>query len=280
MRMKQIKMLLPLVTAVVMMLPASVGAQDNAPADDAARALWQHATEAYADKRFSEAVEAFTRIADQGYVSAELFYNLGNAWFKAGQNNVGANGRQFAGGELGRAVLNYRRALKIDPSMSDAQYNLDLAVDYTNDTDGVPEFVMARVWRSLRDMLSSNAWGAVSIVILALMLALTILYLLSRNISLRKAGFYGALLLAVLFVLTTLLAASQRAVESRDDVAVVVCRDTAPVHSSPDSETKIIREPSQGVTVTTGRTLNEWTEITFADGEKGWIRTGDIETIR
>lgn len=278
--MKQFRILLAIATAAVMMLPVCVSAQDNASSDQAADALWRHATEAYADKRFPEAVESFTRIADMGYMSAELYYNLGNAWFKAGQNNIGQNGRPFASGELGRAVLNYRRALKIDPSMSDAQYNLDLAVDYTNDTDGVPEFVMARVWRSLRDQLSSDAWAAISISLLAVMLALSLLYLLARDIARRKAGFYGALLTALLFVVTTLLAASQRSVELRDDVAVVVCRDTAPVHSSPDSETKVIREPSQGVTVTVGRTHGDWREITFADGEKGWIRTSDIETIR
>lgn len=277
--MKQIKSLLLTICFAVAACPAALHAQDSAPAADGVEALWRHATSAYTDKRFAEAAETFARIADMGYSSAELYYNLGNAYFKAGQSNVGANNRPFAGGELGRAVLNYRRALKIDPSMGDAQYNLELAVDYTNDTDGVPEFVMARVWRSLRDLLSSNAWAVVSIVSLAALLTLTILYLLSRNIALRKAGFYGALTLLLLFVLTSLLAASQRSVELRDDVAVVVCRDTAPVHSSPDSETKVIREPSQGVTVTTGRTHDQWCEITFADGEKGWIRNSDIEKI-
>lgn len=278
--MKRIKILLSTLTAAAMLLPAALHAQEGTSDGDAVGALWKHATDAYSEKRFDEAIESFTRISEMGYGSAELYYNLGNAYFKAGQGNISAAGRPFASGELGRAVLNYRRALKIDPSMSDAQYNLDLAVDYTNDTDGVPEFVLARVWRSLRDMLSSNAWGILSIVLLALMLTLAMLYLLSRNIARRKAGFYGALLLAVLFVLTTLLAASQRAVERRDDQAVVICRDTAPVHSSPDSETKIIREPSQGVTVTVGRTLGGWREITFADGEKGWIRNDDIELIR
>lgn len=278
--MKQIRMLLSTAMTLAMMLPTALRAQDNATHENAVDALWRHATEAYADKRFTEAAETFTRISDMGYGSAELYYNLGNAYFKAGQSDIGANGRPFASGELGRAVLNYRRALKIDPSMSDAQYNLDLAVDYTNDTEGIPEFVMSRVWRSLRDMLSSNAWAAISIAALAVMLALATMYLLSRNIAMRKAGFYGALLLALLFIVTTLLAASQRSVELRDDMAVVVCRDTAPVHSSPDSETKVIREPSQGVTVTVGRTLGGWSEITFAVGEKGWIRTADIEIIR
>ncbi len=82
-----------------------------------------------------------------------------------------------------------------------------------------------------------------------------------------------------MFVLATVMAASQRSVERRDDMAVVVCRDTAPVHSSPDNETKVIREPGQGVTVTLSRSLGEWSEIIFADGEKGWIRSAQIEKI-
>ncbi len=269
------------IAALALLLAAPLGtrAQQSEYADLAVDALWSSANEAYAEKRFAEAAELYTRIAEMGYSSAELYYNTGNAYFKAGQNDIALNGRPFASGQLGRAVLNYRRALRLDPSMSDAQYNLDLAVDHTNDTDGVPEFVMARVWRSLRNMLSSNAWAALSIVLLAAVLTLTILYLLSRNVALRKAGFFGALLLAMLFVLATVMAASQRSVERRDDMAVVVCRDTAPVHSSPDNETKVIREPGQGVTVTLSRTLGEWSEIIFADGEKGWIRSAQIEKI-
>ena len=179
------------IAALALLLAAPLGtrAQQSEYADLAVDALWSSANEAYAEKRFAEAAELYTRIAEMGYSSAELYYNTGNAYFKAGQNDIALNGRPFASGQLGRAVLNYRRALRLDPSMSDAQYNLDLAVDHTNDTDGVPEFVMARVWRSLRNMLSSNAWAALSIVLLAAVLTLTILYLLSRNVALRKAGF-------------------------------------------------------------------------------------------
>jgi SH3-like domain-containing protein len=60
---------------------------------------------------------------------------------------------------------------------------------------------------------------------------------------------------------------------------VVICNDTTPVHASPDSASKIIRQPSQGVTIEVLRSHGEWSEILFADGEKGWIRTSQIENI-
>ena len=64
-----------------------------------------------------------------------------------------------------------------------------------------------------------------------------------------------------------------------DDRAVVICNDTTPVHASPESGSKVIRQPSQGVTVRVSRSYGEWSEIIFADGEKGWIRSAKIENI-
>ena len=60
---------------------------------------------------------------------------------------------------------------------------------------------------------------------------------------------------------------------------MVICNDTTPVHASPDSASKIIRRPSQGVTVEVLRNHDNWCEILFADGEKGWIREANIEKI-
>mgnify|MGYP003290711600 CR=1 FL=1 len=97
-----------------------------------ARASWEAGIEAYNAKEYAEAVEAFETVVASDYASAEVYYNLANAYFKLGQQS--ASSRPFAGGELGRAVLNYERALKLDPTLDDARYNLDIAKDYTNDT--------------------------------------------------------------------------------------------------------------------------------------------------
>ena len=70
----------------------------------------------------------------------------------------------------------------------------------------------------------------------------------------------------------------QQAIEF-DANAVVICNDTTPVHASPDSASKIIRQPSQGVTVRISREHSNWTEVVFADGEMGWISNAHIEAI-
>lgn len=250
-----------------------------ADAKTTADVCWQRAIDAYTERRYADAVADFEQVAALGYHSADLYYNLGNAYFKLGQERLNGIGRPFASGELGRAVLNYRRALRLDPSMTDARYNLELAVDYTNDTQAIPEPLIASLWHSLRDKATSNSWATLSLIGLALALVALLVYLLAERALYRKIAFALCVVLVLLFVLFLSLSLSQRAAMKERTRAVVICNDTTPVHASPDSASKVIRQPSQGVTLTTLRNHEGWSEILFADGEKGWIRTSQIELI-
>lgn len=264
------------VVFAALLLPSKLMAAD---AKTTAEVCWSEGIAAYEAKEYSEAVRCFEQVAELGYTSADLYYNLANSYFKLGEQLAEEGNRKFSGGELCRAVLNYHRALREDPALEDARYNLELAVDYTNDTEPLPESFIVTLWRGARDTATSNSWAIASLVLFGLMLGLIIFYLLSNNIALRKLSFFAALLLFVGFILSTTFALSSRSEVVGDNRAVVVCSDTTPVHASPESESKIIRQPSQGVTIRVVREYGEWSEISFADGEKGWIRSSKIEKI-
>lgn len=265
-----------IVVAVALVLPTTLRAAD---AKTTAEAEWKRGIEAYSGGDYAAAVEAFEHIVALGEASADVYYNLGDAYFKLGQQRTTSSGRAFAEGELGRAILNYHRALVLNPAMEDARYNLDLARDLTNDTTAVPLSFAANIWLALRNMTTTNGWTITSIVALALCLTLTLLYLLSERIAVRKVSFFLAVLLGILFILATVLAISGRSAIESDRRAVVICNDSTPVHASPDSASKVIRRPSQGVTITRLRDHDSWCEVLFADGEKGWIRGSYIEMI-
>ena len=256
-------------------MPTNIQAAD---ATTTAKVHWEEGIAAYENRNYKEAVEAFESIIALDEASAEVYYNLANAYFKLGQHKENA-ARPFSAGELGKAVLNYHRAIKLNPAMADARYNLELAVDHTNDTENIPQSFIATLWQGLRSMMTSNGWTVTSIVMLAMALILVMFYLLSANILLRKVGFFVAIVLIVSFIVTSALAMSSRRALLNDDRAVVICNDTTPVHASPDSASKIIRQPSQGVTVRISRVHGDWTEISFADGEMGWIRNSNIEAV-
>lgn len=250
-----------------------------ADARTTAEACWREGIAAYEAKDFGSAVENFERVAELGYASGDLYYNLANSYFKLGEQAAEEGLSKFSGGELGRAVLNYRRALRLDPTLEDARYNLELAVDHTNDTEALPDSFIVTIWRSVSNLAHTNSWALASLVMLGLMLGLVIFYLLSNSIALRMVSFFSAIILIVGVILSVALALYSKYEAEDDSRAVVICADTTPVHASPESGSKVIRQPSQGVTVKVSRSHGEWSEIIFADGEKGWIRSAKIEKI-
>lgn len=240
-----------------------------------AEAEWQRGIEAYSAKDYATAKEAFERVEAMGYASADLYYNLGNAYLKLGEQHD----KRYSEGELGRAILNYRRALKLDPTMEDARYNLDIVHDYTNDTEPIPNGVMGSMWLAVSGIISSNGWAATSIVSLVAALILIMFYLLSSLIALRKVAFFSSIFLIFAFVLSTAFAISQRRASEQSSEAVILCNDICPVHASPDNTSKVIRQPSQGVSVKILRNHDTWSEIEFVDGEKGWITSKSVELV-
>ena len=244
-----------------------------------AEACWQEGIEAYEAKDFGAAVECFERVVELGYASGDLYYNLANSYFKLGEQYTEEGQHKFSGGELGRAVLNYHRALRLDPTLEDARYNLELAVDNTNDTEALPESFIVTIWRNMSNLAHTNSWAVASLVMFGLMLALVIFYLLSNNITLRMLGFFGSIILVVAVIFSVAFALYSKKEAEEDNRAVVICSDTTPVHASPEGGSKIIRQPSQGVTVMVSRSHGDWSEIVFADGEKGWIRSEKIVRI-
>src|SRR5919197_1709802 len=68
------------------------------------------ATQEYAQGHFKEAISGYEALVRAGQLSANLFYDLGNAYFRTG--------------DFGRAILNYERALALEPHHPEAQANL------------------------------------------------------------------------------------------------------------------------------------------------------------
>jgi len=234
------------------------GARDN-------DALWDAANTAYVNNDYAVAIERYDSILATGKVSAKLYYNLANAHFKAG--------------DIGRAILNYNRALRLSPSSDDIRYNLAIAQSYTKDNIGsVPVFFMLRWLRDVRAMAGSNAWAWMSLLTLAIALAAGLLYLLAGRIALRKTGFYCAIAFFVLFLFSASNAAIGRREAADPDKAIVI-NNAAPVKSSPDAGSKDIFVIHEGTAVTILSRLGQWYEISLADGNKGWVLAEAIEVI-
>ncbi len=228
-------------------------------------AIWDAANDAYINSEYEKAARLYESILADGLFSMKLYYNLANAYFR--------------NGEIGKAILYYNRALVLAPNNDDVRHNLAIAESYTKDKiEEVPEFFFNSWMRTVRNTLSCSSWTFVSLALLALTLALGIVYLLSQRIAARKGGFYGMLASLLLFIVATSFAASERH-KMTDREQAVVMSGTASVKSSPDRSATDLFVLHEGTKVRIVETVEDWSEIVIADGKKGWIENGKIERI-
>lgn len=226
---------------------------------------WEMGNKAYMEGAYDKAIEEYCAILEGGEYSLELYYNLANAYFK--MENIG------------KAILYYNKALRIAPSQEDVLHNLAIAETRTKDKiTAVPEFFLHRWMRVVRNSVSCNAWGALSILFFALILTFVLLFLLASRLGVRKAGFYGALCSLLLFVATTAFAISSRNDSLTKDEAVVMSSAIS-VKSSPDRSATDLFVLHEGTKLRIVAEFDEWIEVVIADGKKGWTERKNIETI-
>jgi tetratricopeptide (TPR) repeat protein len=239
---------------LLLLLPLSAGAVTKAEADSA-----------YAGEQYQKAAKLYEQLLQQG-VSADLYYNLGNAYYR--MDNIT------------QAVLNYERALTLAPGDADVRFNLQMARSKTIDKI-VPESEMFFVtwYRSLVNLMSVDGWAWTGLAALFAAIVLTLLYLFSSPIWLRKVGFFGGALSLLLFVLSSLFAWQQKQAHLQRPGAIIV-RSAVNVKSTPSKNGTDLFILHEGTKVTvTDSTMKGWKEIRVADGKEGWVETSEIEVI-
>ena len=257
------KSLRKVVTVVTLLL--SLGASMNIQAKDL-DSFWTAGVQAYTDGKFSDASAAWTSIEESGQKSAKLYYNLGNAWFKQGN--------------YPKAILNYERALRLDPSYSDARYNLEFTSNFVQDKiEPVPEFILKSFARKICYLMSSNAWAVIFLVLLAAALVMGLLFLLGSSVGKRRAGFYCGIVLLLLSAGALSFSIWQKSDSVKTDTAIVMS-PVSSVKSSPSSgSSKDLFVIHEGTKVTILDEVGTWRNISLADGRQGWIPASDIEII-
>ncbi len=223
------------------------------------------ANKAYAAGLYAEAAGLYKRVADAGYESPELFYNLGNAFFK--QN------------DFTHAILWYERALKLDPGNEDISFNLNVAnTKIADKIEPLPELFYKRWYYGLVRLMPVDTWALAGVVLFITSLLGLVLYQVSRVLVLRKAGFWSAAVLLFLSAGTLVLAWSGYRSSYTVKEAVLVA-PTITVKSSPDEKSTDLFVLHEGTKVRLTDRINDWYEIRIANGSVGWLPQSALETL-
>ena len=227
-----------------------------------AQTTFDAANAAYAGGRYEEAAKLYQTLIDE-QPDATVYYNLGNAQFKQG--------------ELAQAILSYERSLRLDPSNKDAQYNLKFA--QSRITDNIPEqdFFLSSWARAVRNRLNERSWIIISITLFILALTGLLLFLLSRELWLRKTAFHIAWIALLFSVIAGLNAGSLHKRDTLRNEAIIT-QGVVNAKSSPDRSGTDLFTIHEGTKVTIRESIGEWVNIHVGNNE-GWVRAQNLERI-
>lgn len=231
----------------------------------AQNAAIKEAEEAYTKEDYGKAIELYEGVLKSNGPSAAIYYNLGNAYYKANK--------------IAPAILNYERALVLDPGDSDVRFNLQLARQKSVDKiEPVGDFFLTEWFEAIQNMGVADSWAKLGIVCFVLFIGCLILFFFSKYIRLKKIGFYLGLLLLVVVIFANIFASHQKdRIVNRK--SAIIFAPTVTIKSSPDASGTDLFILHEGTKIFIKSKLGEWNEITTEDGSVGWIPTKDIEII-
>ena len=247
----------------LLVLLVAVGAPQVAHVQDE---LFQQGNQFYQAEDWSEAISAYENLLAAGFEGADLYYNLGNAYFKKG--------------ELGRSILNWERAAAIQPGEPDLRANLDLAGSLTIDViEPLPEFWLLGVWSWWLHLIPYTALVLFVGGSWLLLVGGSITRILGRSDGSSRWGTRAASVGAVVLVLAGANLVVRELGLGQADRGVILL-EAVQVRSAPsEDEDLTLFEIHEGTRVRIDQRAGLWAEIVLEDGKVGWVPVEAMEVI-
>ncbi|MCR5820939.1 MAG: tetratricopeptide repeat protein [Bacteroidaceae bacterium] len=223
------------------------------------------ADSAYVHEDYQKAVSIYSKLLKKGQ-SADLYYNIGNCYY-----------RQDI---IAKAILNYERALMLDPSDKDIRFNLELSRTKTIDkVMPASEMFFVTVFKRMVKSMSISAWMFMAIASFIIMLLAVALYIFGNTVSMKKTGFTIAVLFLLVSIFANIAAYSHRQSITHRSGAIIMSTSVVVKSTPSDSGTDlfILHEGTRVEII--DDMMKEWCEVRMSDGKEGWMRKADLELI-
>jgi len=227
---------------------------------------FENANQLYRSGGYDKAAKLYEEILAQGYESPELYYNLGNCYYKL--NNLPA------------AILQFERARKLKPQDEDIVHNLTLANLRTEDRiEPIPDLFFINWWRKWTELASADQWAIIGLVSLWLALCMIIgIFYIYRSLLIRRIFSIATTLAVLLFAVSFLAAIDRHKIMDNHKFAIVFSPSTD-VKSAPDVQSTGLFVLHSGVKVELIDRVGDWNKVRLADGKVGWMQSSNFKVI-
>jgi len=237
----------------------------NATAQDV-DAVFEKGNEAYRNAYYEEALKNYHQIDSLGLQSADLYYNLGNTYYKLNQ--------------IAPSIFYFEKSLLLDPKHEDAKQNLAFAQRMTIDAfEILPKSVFQKINETIIYPISYNNWAWISILFAFFVSVFFLMYYFSQYASTKRL-FFIISLISLGFFLLSLSFVIKAKHYSNHNQPVIVFSSVVSVKSEPSASASETFEIHEGTKVQILEKIDSWYKIKLVDGKVGWLKEEAIKKLK
>jgi len=220
----------------------------------------------YQKGQYQKAIAAYESVVKQNKESVELYFNLGNSYFKMHQ--------------VAPAIYNYEKALVLDPTNKEVLNNIKFAQKQTIDEIKiVPKVGFAKLLRDFTGIYPFETWAWISIGFSFLIVAFFMGYYFFQNVVFKRV-FFISMFVMLLFMGLSFFAAYTEKCHFDTDKPAIVFAESAEVKSEPQNTSSATFLLHEGTKVYVMEKLGSWKKIQLTDGTEGWIQSNAIKEVK
>ncbi len=228
--------------------------------------VFETANALYNEGKYSEAISAYESILATKMHSAEVYYNLANAYYKLNQ--------------IAPSIYNYEKALQLAPNDKDIANNLAFAQNMTIDAiETMPKVGFAKITSSYLAWFTFDGWAYLTVFLSILFVVTFLAYYFSILTSKKRVFFVLSLVFLVLTMVTLATAYQSYNLDITDEPAIVYTNEVE-VKTDPNLKSDTSFKLHEGTKVNVIESFNEnWSKVRIADGREGWLDASEIKLL-
>jgi hypothetical protein len=218
--------------------------------------------EAIISEEYDNAIQAYESILGLGYENSDLYYNLGNAYYRSNY--------------IGQSIWAYMNALDITPRDKDIIHNLSVANARIIDRIEMPEtFILLRLYRLIKSYFTINEWFLFG----SILLMFQAIWFLGLRFGILKGKVPKLISFSLIFIviITHVIAIDSYSQKQRSHTAVVIANGVDAYSGPFYGNNSIVFRVNEGSIADVSNNQKDWAEIILIDGKKGWV---PLESIR
>ncbi|MDX1544896.1 MAG: tetratricopeptide repeat protein [Christiangramia sp.] len=227
--------------------------------------LFDEANSAYQEGNYEEAVSKYEEILDNGESSAELYYNLGNSYYKLNK--------------VAPSIYYYEKALQLKPGDEDIQNNIEFARNMTiDDIEEVEQTGIGQWINGLISVFSFSTWAVLGILFSVIFVILFLFYYFSHT-PLYKRILFGSAIASIIFCIVSVIFAFQQQSYIEDNQYAIIFSEEAEVRDEPNLRGESSFELHEGTKARVLEDFQQWSRIELANGAQGWVQSDNLRKL-